>query len=137
MYSSTNGIGGVPGACAGAAVKQRELVTPPGSLWLFRGLVLDLFLERLPGGFIPDKTLLIGFLLAGCHKPRLAFGNFGPGFRLFTHNVYLSLILIYKVSTKSCFDIRALLDFSACCNLLFTRIADKQYLEPENDFPAA
>ena len=75
---------------SGAAVKQHALVTPPGSLWLFRGGVRDLFLKRLPGGLVPDKTLLVGLLLTGCYETRLAFGNFGPGFRLFAHSIYLS-----------------------------------------------
>ncbi len=79
----------VPVTCAGAAVKQHELVTPPGSLWLFRRLVRDLFLKRFPGGFVPDKTLLIGFLLTGCHETCLTFRNFGPGFGLFAQSIYL------------------------------------------------
>ena len=77
----------VPVTCAVAAVKQHELVTPPGSLWLFRGRVRDLFLKRLPGGFVPDKTLLVGFLLTGCHETRFAFGNFRPAFRWSTHTI--------------------------------------------------
>ena len=76
---------------AGAAVKQHELVTPPRSLWLFRGLVRDLFLKRLPSGFIPNETLLVGFLLTGCHETCLTFRNFGSGFGLFAQSNYLLL----------------------------------------------
>ena len=69
----------------------REQVTRPGSyLRLLRSRVRDLFLKRLPGGFVPDKTLLVRFLLTGRHETCLTLRDFGPGFGLFAHSIYLS-----------------------------------------------
>ena len=69
---------------------------PAGSR-AFRCLVFNLFLERFPHGFIPDKTLFIGFHLAGNDIARFTFRNLGSLFLLLAHKspVYVNNVAIH------------------------------------------
>ena len=75
---------------------QKPWRDPAGSR-AFRCLVFNLFLERFPHGFIPDKTLFIGFHLAGNDIARLTFRNLGSLFLLLAHKspVYVNNVGIH------------------------------------------
>jgi len=79
-------------------VQKPEAPRDPAESRAFRCLVFDLFLERFPHGFITDKTLFIGFHLAGNDIARLTFRNLGSLFLLLAHKspVYVNNVGIRR-----------------------------------------
>ena len=64
--------------------------------------VLDLFLEGLPDGVIPDIAFFVRLFLAGDEKTRFAFRNFRSGCRLSAHkSPYVSVSEVVFATTSA------------------------------------